>query len=141
MNPFLPEKGKKRYTKKLPNFPLILTKNVQIPPQSQVLLECSLAKLSEQYQYCTGLVIPSDRLEDKCSISLTSSLGKIDDEGKVFVSAKNLSDTQITVNNQTEKAQFEILNEAQPDNLIEIDPQLISLAKMRNPDDFEGELN
>ena len=33
------------------------------------------------------------------------------------------------------------MNEAQADNLIEIDPQLISLAKMRNPDDFEGELN
>ena len=33
------------------------------------------------------------------------------------------------------------MNEAQAHNLIEIDPQLISLAKMRNPDDFEGELN
>ena len=27
------------------------------------------------------------------------------------------------------------------DNLIEFDPQLISVAKMRNPDDFEGGLN
>ena len=53
----------------------------------------------------------------------------------------NLSDNQITLNNQTEIAHFEILNEAQADNLIEIDPQLISLAKMRNSDDFEGELN
>ena len=33
------------------------------------------------------------------------------------------------------------MNEAQADNLIEIEPQLISLAKMRNQDDFEGELN
>ena len=33
------------------------------------------------------------------------------------------------------------MNEAQADNLIEIDPQLISLAKMRNPDGFESELN
>ena len=31
------------------------------------------------------------------------------------------------------------MNEAQADNLI--DPQLISLAEMRNRDDFEGELN
>ena len=85
LNQILPEKGKKRYTKKLPKIPLILTKKVQIAPQSQVLLECSLAKLSDQYQTCTGLVIPSDRLEDKCSIALTSSLSKIDDTGKVFV--------------------------------------------------------
>ena len=142
LNQTLSEKGKKRYyTKKLPKFCLILTKKVQIAPQSQVLLEFSLANLSDQYQSCTGLVIRSDRLEDKCSIALTSSLSKIDDTGKVFVSAVNLSDNRITLNNQTEIAHFEILNETQTDNLIEIDPQLISLAKTRNPDDFEGDLN
>ena len=70
LNQILPQKGKKQYhTKKLPEMPLILTKKVQIVPQSQVLLECSLAKLSDQYQSCTGLVFPSDRLEDKCSFS------------------------------------------------------------------------
>ena len=142
LNQNLPEKGKQRYyTEKLPKTSFILTKKIQIAPQSQLLLECSLAKLSDQYQSCTGLVNPSDRLEDKCSIALTSSLSIIDDTGKVFVSAINLSDNEITLNNQTEIAYFEILNEAQADNLIEIDPQLISFAKMRNPDDFEGELN
>ena len=45
------------------------------------------------------------------------------------------------MNNQTEIAHFEILNDAQADNLIEIDPKLISLAKIRYPNDFEGELN
>ena len=107
LNQILPKKGKKRYyTKNLAKFLLILTKKVQIAPQSQVLLECSLAKLSEQYQSCTGLVTPSDRLEDKCSIALTSSPSKIDDTGKVFVSAINLSDIQITLNNQTKIALF-----------------------------------
>ena len=103
-----------------------MTKEVQIAPQSQVLFECSLAKLSDQYQSCTRLVIPNDRLEDKCSIALTSSLSKIDDKGRVFVSVINLSDNQITLNNQTEIAHFEFLNEAQAESLIEIDPQLIS---------------
>ena len=120
---------------------MILTKKVRIANQSQVLLECCLSKLSDQYQSYTGLVIPSNRLEYKCSIALTSSLSKIDDTGEFFVSAINLSVNQITSNNPTEKAHFEILNEAQAENLIEFDPQLISLAKMRSPDDFEGELN
>ena len=134
LNQILPEKGKKRYyTKNFPKIPLILTKKVQIAPQSEVLLEC-LAKLSDQFQSCTGLVVPSDRLEDKCSIALTSSLSKIDDTGKVFVSAINL----ITLNNKTEIAHFEISTEAQADNLIEIDPQLISLAKLRNPDNLKA---
>ena len=118
-----------------------MTKKVQIAPQSQVPLECSSAKISDQYQSCTGLVIPSDRLEDECSIALTSSLSKIDDTGKVIVSAINFSDNQTTLNNRTKKAHFEFLNEAQADNLVETDPHLISLAKMRNWDDFEVELN
>ena len=100
-----------------------------------------MTKLSDQYQSYAGLVIPSDRLEDKGSISLIASLSKIDETGKVFISAINLSDNQITLNNQTEIAHFEKLNEKQADNLIETEPQLISLAKMRNPLDFEGELN
>ena len=58
---------------------------VQIAPQSQVLFECSLTKFSDQYPSCTGLVFPSDRLEDKCSIAATSSLSKTDDTGEVFV--------------------------------------------------------
>ena len=119
LNQVLPEKGKKRYyRKKLPKIVLILAKKVQIAPQSQVLLECSLATLSDQYQFSTGLVIPSHRLEDKCRIALTSSLSEIDDAGKVFISAINLSDDQITLNNKTETPYFEILNEAQADYLI-----------------------
>ena len=142
MNPMLPEKIKKRYyTKKLPKNSLVLTKKVQKASHSQVLLECSLSKDSDQYQSCTGLVIPSDRLEAKCSIALTSSLCKIDDKGQVFVSAINFSDIKTTLTNQTETAHSEILNEAQAENLIKIDPQLISFAKMRNSDNFEGKLN
>ena len=137
----LPEKVEKRYTKKLPKIPLILTKKVQIAPQSQVLLECSLAKISSLHQTCTGIVIPSDHLEDKCSIALTLSPHTIDDKRKVFVSAINLSDNQFTLNSPTEIAHSEIPKETQDGNVIEIDPQLISLAKMRNTDDFEGDLN
>ena len=62
-------------------------------------------------------------------MALTSSLSKNDDTGKVFVSDINLSDNQIKLKNQTEKMHFEIFNEKQADNLIEIDPQLISLPK------------
>ena len=142
LNQILPEKGQKsKYTKKLPKIPLILTKKVYIPPQSQALLVCHFDDNFESSKNCTGLVIPSDRLEDKSGIVLTSSLSTIDDHGKVVVSAINFSDNPITLNNKTEIAHFEILNEAEADDLIAIDPNLISLAKLRNPDDFAGELN
>ena len=84
LNETLPEKGKKRYTKKLPKITLILTNKVQIAPQRQILLECGLAKLSDQYQSCSGLAILSYHFEDKRSIAFTSSLSIIDDTGKVF---------------------------------------------------------
>ena len=59
----------------------------------------------------------------------------------VFVSAMNILDKQFTLNNQREKTNCEVLNVAQVDNLIDVDPQLIWFAELRNQDSFEGELN
>ena len=141
LNQVLPEKSKKQYTKNSPKIHLTLPKKVQIGLHMRVLLECTLAKPSDQYQSCTGLIIPSDHLKDKRGFVLTSSLSKIEDAGKVFVPGESLSENQITLINQSEIPHFKILNEAKADNLIEFDPQLISLAKMCNSDDFAGELN
>ena len=99
-----------------------------------------MAKCSEQYKSCTRLVIPGDWRKDKCSVALTSFLSKIDVDTRIFVSAKNLSGNQITLNNQSGIVHFEIVNDGQADDLIEIDPQLIPLEKMRNPFDFEAKL-
>ena len=117
---------------------LISTKNKHFEPQSQVLLECSLAKISDQYQFCTGQIIPSDRIERKCSIGLTSSPGKTDPNGKISVSAINFSDNRITLINRTEIAHFEVLKGAQVVNLMKFDPQLVSFAEIHNPDDLEA---
>ena len=125
----------------MPKIPLLLTRKVYIPPQTQTLLDCYFDDNYKSYKNCTGLVIPSDRLEDKSGIVLTPSLSTIENNGKVVISAINFSDNPITLNNKTEIANFEILNEAEADDLLAIDPKLISLAKLRNPDDFEGELN
>ena len=141
LNRILPGKSKNRYKKKVPKVILLMTKKIQLAPESQVRLECILAKISDQYQSCTGLIIPSHRLRDQRSIALTSSLNKIDDNGKVSVSAIIFTDNQVTLSNRTETAHFEICKGAQADDLNEIDPQLISLAKMRNPHDFEGDPN
>ena len=48
---------------------------------------------------------------------------------------------QMTLNNQAETPLFKIFTEVQADNLIENDRQLCSLAKMGNPDKFQGENN
>ena len=137
-----PDLGTKRkFIKKMKKVPVQLSRKVTIRPHEQVILDCQLENFTDQLAHCTGLVTPSKDLEDKTNIALTSSLSKIEDDNKIFISAINLSDNQITINKNKQIAHFEILNEAQADNLVEVDPQLISLAKMRNPENAENELN
>ena len=137
-----PDLGTKRnFIKKMKKIPFLMSKKVKIRPHEQVFLECQLEDFTDELANCTGLVIPSKDLEDKTNIALTSSLNKMDNENKNFVSAINLSDNQITINNNKQIARFEILNEAQADNLVEVDPQLISSAKMKNLENVESEIN
>ena len=123
------------------NIPILLSKKVNIGPQQQVLLECYLDEYTDQLANCTGLVIPKKNLEETANIALTSSLSKMDNDNKRYISAINLFDSEITLNSKKQIAHFEILSESQADYLLEIDPHLLALAKMRNPDDFENELN
>ena len=136
LNQIPPAQGKKsKYTKKLRKIPLLLTK------QTQTLLDFHFDDNYKSYKNCTGLIIPSDLLENKSGIVLTSSLSTFEDNGKVVISAINFSDNLITRNNKTEIANFESLVEDEANDLIAIDPTLISLAQLRKPDDFGGELN
>ena len=141
LNEISAKRGKKRtLTTKIKRIPILLTNKVHLSPQSQKLLEC---QLDDQYAYlknCTGIVVPNENIEDKPHLALTSSLSKLDNN-KLYVSALNLCDHQITLSNKTIVGYFEILTESQAEHLAEIDPQLISLAKLRNPDNFENELN
>ena len=90
-----------------------------------------LAKKSDQNEPCTGLVMASDRAEDKYSIALTSSLMNFPDDFKVFVSTINLSDNQLKLSNQTEIANFKSLYEAQADKLINDDFLRAVFGKIR----------
>ena len=65
----------------------------------------------------------------------------MDNVNKIYISAINLFDSQITINNKKQIALFEILRESQAAYLLEIDQQLLAPAKMRKPDDFENEPN
>ena len=92
-------------------------------------MKCQLDDNYEIFKKCTGLGIPSDRLEDKSGIVLTSSLSTIEDNGRVVNFAINFPDNPITLNNKTEIAYFEILNEAEADDLIAIDPKFVGKIK------------
>ena len=96
---------------------------------------------SDQFSECSGVVIPNEQFEKTAEIALTSSLSTIDEKGIILISAINISDLYVHIKADTLIASFEILNQSQADRLINIDPQLIVLAKMRDPNDLENGLN
>ena len=141
LNEKKPKNGPRKILKKLKKFPIFLSKKHTLQPSSQTVLEGYLSKNAQNLENCSGVVIPNQSFEDSTDIALTSSLSTIDECGKVFISAINLTDHPITVPYNTIIANFEILNTAQAEKLINIDPQLIALAKMRNHDNLEAEIN
>ena len=68
-------------------------------------------------------------------------MSTVDETGKIYISAINPTDHQITVPYNTIIASFEILKPTQAEKLIQIDPQLLALAKMRDHENIEAELN
>ena len=96
---------------------------------------------SDQFSECSGVVIPNEEFEKTAEIALTSSLSTIDEKGKILISTINISDHYVHIKADTLIASFEILNQSQADRLINIDPQLIALAKIRDPNDLETGLN
>ena len=141
LNEIRPKNQKPMMLKKLKKIPLFLSKKHVIPPYSHQILECSLSENSESFKECSGVVLPNQEFENSAEVAMTSSLSTIDEKGKVLVSAVNITDHYIHVKANTHVAYFEILSEAQASRLINIDPQLIALAKMRDPNDLENGIN
>ena len=141
LNEIKPKGKSKFYLKKLKKIPIFLNKKHALPPNSHQILECSLKDNSESFSECSGVVIPNDEFEQSTEIALTSSLSTAEKDGKLYISAINITDHYVHLKANTLVASFEILSQAQAEKLISIDPQLIALAKQRDPDDIENGLN
>ena len=140
LNEFRPENEKPKFLKKL-KIPIFLNKKHAIPPNSHAVLECTLKENSDSFSGCSGVVIPNDEFENSTEILLTSSLSSIDEHGKIMISAVNITEHYVHFKANTMVASFEILSQFQADQLIQIDPQLIALAKMQDPNNLENGLN
>ena len=72
-----------------------------------------------------------NNLKKTAEIALISSISTIDKKGKILISAINFSDHSVHTKADTLIASFEILNQSQADILLNNDPQLSALAKLR----------
>ena len=121
--------------------PIYTNKKHTIQPNEQIVLECYLSDKTDQFENKSGVITPNEILEKETEIALTSSLSTVGKNNTLYVSALNIIEHPITINSRTEVGRFSILSTEQADQLIQIDPQLIKLAKSRNKDDYFAELN
>ena len=117
------------------------TKRQMIPQNKHVLVECALWKHCDEFAGRSGIASPSDFLEKETGVALKSSLSRIEKNNTLYITALNLTKNPITHSHGTELGKFAILTTEQADKLIQLDPQLSSLAKFRNQEDSIPELN
>ena len=109
-------------------------------PNEQIFLECCLSDRTDHFENKSGVITPNEVLEKETEIALTSSLSTVGKNNALYVSALNVTEHPITINSRTEVGRFSILSTEQADHMIQVDPQLITLAKSRNKDDYFVEL-
>ena len=89
----------------------------------------------------TGIVVPSQELEEKCQLAITSSINEVNEQNIVYVTAFNMTEHHLTLPFKTEIGKVSILTLTQNENLIQIEPQTLALAKMNQPDNVELRIN
>ena len=141
LNEIKPQGKKPSFVKKLKKIPIFISKKQALNPNSHQILECTLKEKSENFSDCSGVVIPNDEFEQFTEVALTSSLSRAEKDGKIYLSAINISDHYVHLKANTLVASYEILNQSQAEKLINIDPQLIALAIQRDPNVLENGLN
>ena len=112
-----------------------------IAPNQQTTLKCNLQTKNKRLADVCGIVEPKVSFEEKTGLCITSSLSRTDSEGNLYLSALNLQTNEITIPRNSDIALFKFLSPQQAETLTPIEPQLLTLAKFKNPDDFEKEIN
>ena len=107
-----------------------------IAPNQQTMLKCILQTKKERFANVCAIVEPKASFEKKTGLLITSSFSRTDSEGILYLSALNHQTKEMTIPRNSDIAYFKFLLPQQAGTLTPIDPQLITLSKFKNPDDF-----
>ena len=105
------------------------------------MIQCTIANDTNDLESVSGVVTPNETLEQELDIAFTSSLSTVGKGNVIMISALNITDHDITIQLRTEVGIFSVLTPEQAEKLIQIDPQLIALARLKNPDATIAEIN
>ena len=103
---------------------------IKFPDQTLQILECKLYDKLESFADLCGVIIPNEIFEKDSEVILTSSLSKVAENNILYIYVLNITDHPITINKGEEIAKFSFLTSDQAEKLLEVDPQLINVAKM-----------
>ena len=123
-----------------PQYAMQTLERIMIAPNQQTTPRCGLITNKILTDVC-GILGPKLSFEDKTGLCITSSLSRTDPNGYLYLSALNLQNIEITKPRNSDIAFFNFLSPQQADTLTPIEPQLLTLIKSINPDDFAKEIN
>ena len=124
-----------------PQYTIRTMEKCVIAPNQQATSKCNLQMKSKQFADVCGIAEPKVSFEEKTGLCITSSLSRADSEGNIYLSAWNLRTNEITIPRNSDIAIFKFLSPQQAETLTPIKPQLLTLAKFKNRDDFKKEIN
>ena len=131
INEIKPEKQPRRVVKRKKFILRVYTQKKQVlQPNQKVVLECKLYDKLESFTDLCGVIIPNEIFEKDSEVILTSSLSKVAENNILYIYVLNFTDLPITINKGEEIAKFSFLTSDQAEKLLEVDPQLINVAKM-----------
>ena len=112
-----------------------------IPPHKAVVIECQIQDTPKNMEKTTGIVVPSQELEEKSELAITSSISEFDKNHTVYITAFNMVEHYLTLPFKTETGKFSILTLSEFKKFIPILPETLALAEMKQPDDVELGIN
>ena len=129
INEIKPEKQPKRVVKRK-KFEVYTQKKQVLQSNQQAVLECKLYDKLESFTDLCGVIILNEIFEKDSEIILTSSLSKVAENNILYIYVLNITDHPTTIIKCEEIAKFSFLTSDQAEKLLEVDPQLINVAKM-----------
>ena len=127
INEIKPEKQPRRVVKRKKFY---TQKKQVLQPNQQAVLECNLYDKLESFADLCGVIIPNEIFEKDSEVILTSSQSKVAEKNTLYIYVMNITDHPVTINKGEEIANLSFLTSDQAEKLLEVDPQLINVAKI-----------
>ena len=120
-----------------PQYTIRTVEKCFIAPIQQTTLKWNLQTKSKRLADICGIVERKVSFEGKTGLCITSSLSRIDSQENLCISAINVQTIEIAISRNSDVAYFKFLSPQQAETLTPIDAQLLTLAKFKNPEEFE----